>query len=197
MNSSHFDANKPIHLARRDVHFERAVEILSMPVKNLETSARILHIERIVHALVTAERHASFVSKTPSATARSRDFQNFLKLILDSAQSIGAMMRHQTHFEEAESFLCQFLNTTPEQSTLPALHYRRRADDLQEGTFHLLRLALSPFRELQSEDRQHMNDEERGRYDIAYDMSKQEMEERDEQDSGCTMQDAGTMQPAT
>lgn len=175
MSSSHFNKNKPIHLARRDAYFQRAVERLHMPTQHLETNDRITHVNQVIHLLEQARRHAFFASRAGSATDYDRDFLRFLELILHNAESIKSMMKHQAHLEEEESFLCQFLHTRPELCALPAHHYRRRADDLVEGVGHLLRLAHTPFQKMLQETQHGMTDEDQARYQTAYGIYAEEL----------------------
>ncbi len=175
MSKAHFDINRPVHLARRDVFFERAVELLYTPVQNMSTAERISHIEVILSLLKTAETHAFFAVQSSSTVAQESDFLRFLKLISDNVQSAHAMLQHQLHLEAEESFLCQFLNATPEQCVLPAQHYQRRAEDILQGLWNVLQLAHSAYRSLQQSNLQKLRDDEKARYKKAYDSFRQDV----------------------
>jgi len=177
VNKSHFNLNRPIHLARRDVFFERAVEMLNMPLQELDILLRIKHAEMILSLLKTSESHAFFATRS-SASLQEHDFLRFLKLIADNVQSIHAMMQQQSHLEGEEGFLCQFLGATAEQCALPAMHYQRRAEDILQGLWHVLQLAHAPYRSLQKANYETMNDGERERYKKAYDSFRQEVTSR-------------------
>ena len=168
MGKLHFDINRPIHLARRDVFFERAVELLYTPLQNLTTAERIIHAEVVISLLKTAESHAFFVIQSSGTIAQETDFLRFLKLISDNVQSAHAMLQHQLHLEAEESFLCQFLSATPEQCVLPAMHYQRRAEDILQGLWNILQLAHTAYRTLQQTNLDRLTEEERGRYQKAY-----------------------------
>jgi len=174
----HFDINRPIHLARRDVFFERAVELLYTPLQNMNTSERIKHAEGILSLLKTAEMHAFFAIQSSGTVAQESDFLRFLKLISDNVQSAHAMMQHQLHLEAEESFLCQFLNATPEQCVLPAMHYQRRAEDILQGLWNVLQLAHNAYRSLQQNNQQRLRDDERARYKKAYESFRQDVTAR-------------------
>lgn len=175
VSTLHFNLNRPIHLARRDVFFERAVELLNMPLQDLDTASRIQQTETILFLLRIAELHAFFAARSTSASSQEHDFLRFIKLLVDNVQSIHAMMQHQSHLEEDKSFLCQFLAATPEQCALPAMHYQRRSEDLFEGLWHILQIAHTPYRHLQQTTFDHMTEEERGRYRKAYDSFREEI----------------------
>lgn len=177
MSANDFNLNRPIHLARRDVHFERAVELLYMPFHELDTAARIRHVESVLKLLQTAQHHAFLAAKTTSANQPEEDFLRFLNLISHNVQSAHSMMQHQTHLENEEGFLTQFLSASKEDCALPALHYRRRADDILQGVWHLLRLAHRPYRELQSANTGSLSAEELTRYRRAYESFRTEVNE--------------------
>ncbi len=174
----HTHLNRPVHLARRDALYERAVELLYLPLQEMDTATRIAHLKQVLDGLGTARKHAFFASRSPQAFKREPDFLRFLELIHDNVQSMYSMMEHQAHLEEAESFLCQFLKTTREECQLPAMHYRRRAEDLMGGLWQLLRLAHNPYRELQKEFNETAGDEDRKRYDRAFEGFRQEAQQR-------------------
>lgn len=174
----HFDVNRPIHLARRDVFFERAVELLYTPMQNMSTADRIKHVEVVISMLKTAERHAFFAIQSSATVTQESDFLRFLKLISDNVQSAHSMMQHQLHLEAEESFLCQFLSATPEQCVLPAMHYQRRAEDILQGLWNVLQLAHNAYRTLKQANLQKLSDEEQERYRKAYDSFRADVTSR-------------------
>lgn len=178
MTGNDFNLNRPIHLARRDVYFERAVELLYMPTQELDTNQRIQHVDKAISLLKTSVAHAFLATKSAGTTNQEQDFLRFLNLVSHNVQSAHAMMQHQTHLEHEEGFLCQFLSATPEECALPALHYRRRADDILQGVWHLLRLAHRPYRDLQRANTEALPAEERKRYQRAYDSFRTEVASR-------------------
>lgn len=178
MTTVHSHLNRPIHLARRDAFYERGIELLYLPLQEMDTNTRIVHLHRVMTVLETARKHAFFASRSPKLFPREPDFLHFLELIHDNVQSMHSMMEHQAHLEAAESFLCQFLNTTREQCQLPAMHYRRRAEDLMSGLWQLLRLSHAPYRALQQEFENSSADDEKERYRRAFTSFREESESR-------------------
>ncbi|MBU1694282.1 MAG: hypothetical protein KKC51_10000 [Verrucomicrobia bacterium] len=175
MMTNHFDINRPVHLARRDVFFERAAEILYSPLQHLPTAQRIERVEMILALLKISERHAFFAIQASKALPREHDMLRFLRLIYDSVQSAHSMMQHQLHLEAEESFLCQFLTATPEQCVLPALHYQRRAEDILQGLWNVLQLAHTAYRALQQANQGQFQADEQERYRLAYDSFRQDV----------------------
>ena len=88
------------------------------------------------------------------------------------------MMQHQLHLEAEESFLCQFLNATPEQCVLPAMHYQRRAEDILQGLWNVLQLAHTAYRTLQAANLQKLTEDERARYRKAYESFRHDVTTR-------------------
>ena len=172
--SNHFDLNRPVHLARRDVFFERAAEMLYTPFQHLATAQRIRHVETIMALLKTSESHAFFAIQASNSLPKEHDLLRFLRLISDSVQSAHSMMQHQLHLEAKESFLCQFLSATPEQCVLPAMHYQRRAEDILQGLWNVLQLALSAYRSLQQSNLQQLTPDEQQRYRLGYESFRQD-----------------------
>lgn len=175
MTTNDFHLNRPVHLARRDVYFERAAELLYRPVQEMDTEQRIRHVDHVLNLLKTSILHASLAAKSAEHPDREQDFLRFLNLISHNVQSALAMMQHQSHLEREEGFLCHFLNATAEECALPALHYRRRADDILQGVWHLLRLAHHPFHSLQKTTTDELKTEDRTRYQKAYQSFRSEV----------------------
>jgi len=98
-----------------------------------------------------------------------------MQLISHNVQSAHSMMQHQAHLEGEEGFLCQFLDARPDECILPAMHYRRRADDIFHGLWHLLRLGHKPYRNLQQSNVESLTAAETERYRKAYRSFREEM----------------------
>jgi hypothetical protein len=164
----HFDLNRPVHLARRDAFFERAVEMLGRPLDGLDAATRLRRVQAIRASLEKARNHAAFAERSPRSIRHEQEFLRFLGLMLVNVDSAQAMIEHEGHLKRDESFLCHFLGVTQEQSALPALHYQRRSEDIHQGLWHLLRLAQGPYAALRRTNLEDMEREERDRYHRAY-----------------------------
>ena len=176
MHTIDFNLNRPVHTARRDAYFERALDLLNMPSGEMDTATRLHHVSRVLALLQTAERHADFSVKSPQATAQERDFLHFLRLIAHNVQSAQSMIQHQGHFEGEEGFLGQFLGVSPEECALPAMHYRRRADDILQGLWHLLTHARRPYLLLRQATAATLTTDEAQRYTRARESALAEMD---------------------
>jgi hypothetical protein len=122
MKSNDFHLNRPIHLARRDVYFERAVELLYLPIQELDTEQRLVHVDRVLSLLQTATKHAGFAVQSPDRLDMEPDFLHFLRLVAGNLRSVHSMTQHQDHLEGENGFLCRFLHATAPRNVRPARH---------------------------------------------------------------------------
>ncbi len=176
MHSLDFNLNRPVHMARRDSFFERAMDLLNVPTQQMDTDERLAHITRVLALLKTSEHHGNFAAKSPQTTPPEKDFLHFLQLISHNVQSAQAMIQHQSYFEGEEGFLSQFLNARPEESAMPATHYRRRADDIIQGLWHLLQLSHQAYRNLRDAALSTLDASEADRYRRAFASANEELD---------------------
>lgn len=176
MTEAHLSLNRPVHLARRDAFFEKAVELLCAPIHEMDTVTRLRYVQQVMSLLKYSKNHTEYAARSPLAIARERDFQHFLELMSQNVQSVYAMMLNQSHLEEEESFLCQFLGTNQQECALPAMAYGRRAEDILQGLWHVLQYAIAPYRSLQKENLEAMNDTDKNRYERASRSIREELQ---------------------
>jgi len=163
-----YDTNRPVYLARRDAGVERAVELLSQPTSHLPTAARIAHVENVIALLRTASHHARLAARSRRAGEAERDFLRFLALTLQQVESVHALIQQQAHLESKEhGFLSKFLEVSADEVTLSAINFQRRAEDLLEGLWQVLRMSSTPYRRLQHDNLKELSLDERERYDRA------------------------------
>jgi hypothetical protein len=157
--------NRPVHLALRDACTERAVEMLSLPMHPLGTEERIAHVDRVIALLRMSTQHARLAARSARAGERERDFLHFLRLTLQHVESVYALIQNQAHMESREhSFLTKFLSVGMQEVSLTAINYRRQAEDMLEGLWHVLRLSSAPYRELQQANFTELSKSEQERY---------------------------------
>jgi len=173
--NNHLHVNRPVHLARRDVYYEGAVELLNRPLFGMELRERIRYAEHALALFKSAAHHARFAARSPQAMPHEADFLRFMLLITDQVGSLLAMTQQQTHFALEECFLGQFLRAQPEQLQLLPGHYQRRAEDIQEGICHLLQLAYQPYHDLYQANLLGLTEDEQVRYHQAYDGFREDL----------------------
>ena len=178
MSGEHAHLNRPVHLARRDVLFEYAVELLGLPLTTQDTATRLHNARVILACLRKAREHAFLAMRSAHRHDREADFLHFLDLVTDHVVSAHAMIGHQVHLEKEESFLSKFLGVDRQQSRFPAMHYQRRSEDIHQELWHLFRLAQQPYASLRQANVDAMDDEERARYRKAYSSFRSEAASR-------------------
>lgn len=178
MNAGYQQKNRPVHLARRDVYFERAVQLLYVPVQMETLNGRLHHVEHVLDLLDHASDHAASAEGSLVQNQREGDFLHFLQLIFENVRSVHAMFLNQMHLDEEESFLYKFLAADPNNTpgNMPALDYSRRAEDILKGLWDILRQALAPYRTLQRSTLAAFTADDRSRYQSAYDTLRSELE---------------------
>ncbi len=171
------ELNRPVHLALRDACAERAVELLSQPIHHIDTANRAMLVERIIALLRTAALHARLAARSERAGEQERDFLHFLLLTLQHVESVYALIQNQADMESREhGFLTKFLGVSADEVTLTALNYRRRAEDMLEGLWHVLRLSGAPYRVLQQTNLAEMSESDRERYRRARESYRAELD---------------------
>ena len=177
---SHLNVNRPVHLARRNAYYEYAVELLNRPMQAMDLRERIRYAEHALALFKTAAQHARFAGRSPEARPNENDFLRFLQLIIDQVESLLAMNQQQTHFVLEECFLGRFLQAQSEQLQLLPGHYQRRAEDIQDGICHLLRLAHTPYHKLKETNLHNLNEAEQVRYRQAYASFREDLTRQDQ-----------------
>ncbi|MCF7838382.1 MAG: hypothetical protein K9N49_07100 [Candidatus Marinimicrobia bacterium] len=175
MSQAHLNLNRPVFLARRDVCFEVAVEMLYMPMQEMNLDQRLTHVGAVLGRLLQSLEYARAGVRAGSALPEEQQFVHFLEIIVSHVESAEAMIEQQALLEREEGFLRQFLEAAEEDTALPALAYRRRAEDIFQGLWHLLRMAHAPYRRLQQALRETFTPEVATRYQRAQDRLRQEL----------------------
>ena len=160
--------NRPVYLARRNAFFERAVELLFQPSNHLSAPAHVEIVNASIALLKGAKQHGFFATRSSQSLPLEHDFVHFLELMEENIQAVNAMLQHQLHLEQDESFLCQFLGTAVDQSPLPALQYQRRAEDILQGLRRMLQLGQTTYQELKQKNTEALDTTDCDRYQIAY-----------------------------
>lgn len=170
--------NRPVHLARRDVFFTRALELLCIPFHQIDLQQRLRNVNSVLACLRMSRRHAFFALEGTELRRREDEFIHFLDLKIENVESLAAMLQHQAHLEEETNVLSSFLGITREQSQVPAFHYQRRAEDILQGLWHLLSQAQSPYQLLRKDGIESLSEQERERYERAFRHFQKEAQEK-------------------
>lgn len=171
-------SNRPVHLARRDAFFARALDLLCIPFHQIDLQQRLQNVTGVLACLNMSRKHTFFAAQFPSALPKEQDFLHFLDLKIENVDSLAAMLQHQAHLEAESNFLSSFMGITREESLLPAFHYQRRAEDILQGLWHLISQAQSAYQNLRKDCIESLDASERERYERALRHFEQEAREK-------------------
>lgn len=166
MSSDLLYLNRSVHLARRDVFFEQAKELIEDLSGQKNSATQHATAKRAQVLFQEALHHARMANRAPNATDEDLLFADFLYSAVDNTQSIVRMLRRQRSVQCALSPLTQFLGSESIESKM-AIHYRRSAAHILKGMLKLLPLADRPYRQLQHSTFSNMSSDERTRYEKA------------------------------
>jgi hypothetical protein len=167
---NHFKLNRPVHLARRDVYFEKAVELLAEHRQTPDGSLSIESYEEILFMLRTARDHAEFAIRGADlADGHDRQFRLFINLLVGNVKSVLSMINLKGMIENSQGSSYSFLGVNQASAALQAEEYQRRANDVVRSMQNTVRLAQEPFENLKAENRETATHEENLRYKRARD----------------------------
>ena len=166
---NHFEQNRPVHLARRDVYFEKAVELISDrdPLPGMEF--RIADYEEILFMLRTARKHARFSIRNAGKNENDEQFSLFINLLAGNVKAVLSMINLKGMVENSQGSSFSFLGVNQASAGLQAEEYQRRATDIVRSIQNTVRLAQEPFENLKKENRKNASGDENSRYKKARD----------------------------
>lgn len=159
----HFKQNRPVHLARRDVYFERAAELISARQQSFQPEFDIEHYEEILFLLRVARQHARFSVRNTGSNEIDEQFGRFINLLAGNVKAALSMLNLKRMVEGDTSFIT-FLGANQASVALQAEEYQRRATDIVRSIHNTLKLAEEPFEQLKVENSAAATDDEHERY---------------------------------
>jgi hypothetical protein len=167
MSADPFHLNRPVHLARRDVFYEKAVErIRKLPSHKLIAEQRIT-AEQALYLLREARRHAEAANLSEKTSTHSRLFVNFMDIVVDNTLSITRMLRRQVTADAPDNALDGFIGGAATGAKMSG-HYRRCGALILKGLLNALQQAEKPFRDLRQTSIAKMTLEDKARYEKAF-----------------------------
>ncbi|MDF7822952.1 hypothetical protein P4B35_02925 [Pontiellaceae bacterium B12227] len=161
---NHFQQNRPVHLARRDVYFERAAELIHQQQQACTQDVSMEQYEEILFLLRVARQQARFAIRETGKNEADEQFGHFINLLAGNVKAVLSMMNLRGMVESSEGSFFSFLGANQASVALQAEEYQRRANDIIHSLHNTLRLAEDPFVQLKSENSGAGTDEERTRY---------------------------------
>jgi len=166
MSADPFYLNRPVHLARRDLFYEQAGQLIEeLPAhKKLEEQQEIA--EKALALFYEARKHAQSANRSKKTSTEDQLFLDFLDTAVDNTQSITRMLRRQRAVESEGCPLGRFLGSE-DMGVKMSTHYRRCAAHILKGLLQVLRQAGRPYQELQRSCLAKMSATDKARYEKA------------------------------
>jgi hypothetical protein len=167
MSADPFHLNRPVHLALRDVFFEKAVAcIKTLPAHKLPAEQRKT-AEQALYLLREARHQADAANLSDKTSTQSRLFMDFMDTVTDDTLAITRMLRRQIAVDTADNPLDRFLSSADTGAKMSG-HFRRCAAHILKGLMNILQLAEKPCRDLQRTSLAKMTVADKVRYEKAY-----------------------------
>ena len=164
---NHFELNRPVHLARRDISFEKAIDLISGQQPAFSGEMDVDVYEEVLFLLRTARLHARFAIRNAGRDSHDEQFSLFVNLLAGNVKAVLSMINLKGMVEGAKGSSFGFLGVNEASAGLQAEEYQRRANDIIRSMQNTLRLAEEPFEKLKTENRASYSEEEAQRYDKA------------------------------
>ncbi len=160
----HFEQNRPVHLALRDVYFERAAQMISAQQNVVGPEINVEDYEEILFLLRVARQHASFAIRNAGKNEADEQFNRFLNILVGNVKSVLSMINLKGMVANPDGSFFSFLGANQASMALQGEEYQRRANDIIRSIHSTLKLAEDPFELLKLENSSAASEEERERY---------------------------------
>lgn len=162
---NHFEQNRPVHLARRDVYFEHAAKLISGEQQQAFISeTHVEEYEEILFLLRVARQHAKFSIRESGKNEKDEEFGRFINLLAGNVKAVLAMINLRHTVESSGGSFLGFLGANQASVGLHAEEYQRRANDIVRSINNTLKLAEEPFDQLKTENTEALSKDEQNRY---------------------------------
>lgn len=152
-----------MHLARRDVYFERAAKLLHSQ-QSFGHELKMDDYEEILFLLRVARQHAKFSIRESGKNETDEQFGRFINILAGNVKAVLSMLNLREMTESSSGSFFSFLGANQASLALQAEEYQRRANDIIRSLHNTLRLAEDPFELLKIENADASTAEERERY---------------------------------
>lgn len=166
MSADPFHLNRPVHLARRDVFYEKAVMRIRAIPSQKQLADQRKTAEEALYLMRESRRHAEAANLSEKTSSQSRLFVSFMDTVVDNTLSITRMLRRQAGASAPDNPLDGFIESTGTGSKMSA-NYRRCAVLILKGLINLLQQAEKPFQALRKTSLAKMSLVDKTRYEKA------------------------------
>jgi len=166
MSADPFHINRPVHLARRDVFYEKAVaRIREIPLQKQLAEQRKT-AEQALYLLREARRHAEAANRSEKTSTQNRLFVGFMDIAVDNTLSVTRMLRRQISADASDNPLDGFIGSTGNGAKM-STRYRRCAVQIIKGLLNSLQKGEKPFHDLRQTSLAKMSIVDKARYEKA------------------------------
>lgn len=166
MSADPFHLNRPVHLARRDAFYEKAIVCIRRLPAQKQLSEQRKTAEEALYLMKEARRHAEAANLSDKTSAQNRLFVAFMDTVVDNTLSITRMIRRQLEASAPDNPLDGFTGT-PGSSAKMENHYHRCATVILKGLLTVLQQAEKPFHDLCQTSLAKMTLADKARYEKA------------------------------
>ncbi len=163
----HFEQNRPVHLALRDVYYMRATYLLKSSKEIEMQGLDADDYEEILFLLRSARKHGRFVIRSHIKNDNNTQFCNFINMLVGNVKAVLSMLNLKHSVEAKDGFFFSFLEVNHASVALQAEEYERRSRDIIRCLCSTLNLSTAAYEELKGKNDKAFSPFERERYDKA------------------------------
>lgn len=164
---NHFEQNRPVHLALRDIYYQQATALLKDSKHMAVRELQLRDYEEILFALRTARKHGRFAVRDNGKNEKDDQFCNFINMLAGNVKAVLSMLNLKLSVEAVDGFFFSFLEVNHASVALQAEEYERRARDIIRCMLNTLKIAGVAFEHLKQANYEVFTEVERERYDKA------------------------------
>lgn len=166
MSADPFHLNRPVHLARRDVYYLKAVERIQKLLTQKRPAERGKTAEQALYLLREARLHAEAANRSDKTSAQNRLFVKFLDIAVDNTLSVARMLRRQIGAKACDNAFDGFIGSSGTGANMSG-RYRQCKGLILKGLSRVLQQAEVPFANLSRTSLAKMTLEDKARYEKA------------------------------
>lgn len=166
MSADPFHLNRPVHLARRDVYYLKAVERIQKLLAQKLPAERGKTAEQALYLLREARLHAEAANRSDKTSTQNRLFTKFLDIAVDNTLSVARMLRRQTEAKACDNAFDGFIGSSGTGANMSG-RYRQCEGLILKGLLRVLQQAAVPFADLSRTSLAKMTLEDKARYEKA------------------------------
>jgi hypothetical protein len=166
MSADPFHLNRPVHLARRDVFYEKAVVLIKKLPAQKSLAEQSKTAEQALYLLREARRHAEAANLSEKTSTQSRLFVSFMDTVVDNTLSTTRMLHRQIGADAPDNPIDGFIGSTGTGARMSG-YYRRCTVLILKGLLNKLQQAEKPFQALRQTSLAKMSVVDKARYEKA------------------------------